>query len=84
MDFLNLQKKNCILNFVLRQEAPDEAERYLKMIQSSSSDNCVDRYNIEILNLFYPKLQLIYIKPMTDDKLKEFLSEIKKLKFNQH
>ena len=84
MDILNLQKKNCILNFVPRQEAPDEAERYLKMIQSSSSDNCVDRYNIEILNLFYPKLQLIYIKPMTDDKLKEFLSEIKKLKFNQH
>ena len=33
-------------------------------MQSKSSDNCVPRYNIEILNLFDPKLQLINTKTM--------------------
>ena len=28
------------------------------------SNNCVHRYNVEILNLFDPELQLINTKPM--------------------
>ena len=32
---------------------PDEVEKYAKMIQSNSSDNCVHHCNIEILNIFY-------------------------------
>ena len=56
---------------------PDQAERYL---QSNSSDNCVHHYNVEILNLFDPQLQLLNTKSMTKNKLKELLSELKKFK----
>ena len=47
-------------------------------MQSSSSENCVHHYNIEVLNLFYPELQLINTKPIIKNKLKELLSELKK------
>ena len=47
-------------------------------MQSNLFDNCVDRYDIIILNLFDPELQLINAKPMVKNKLKEFLSELKK------
>ena len=43
---------------------PDKVEKYAKMMQSHSSDDCVHRYNIEILNLFDPELQLINTEPM--------------------
>ena len=36
-------------------------------------------YDVEILNLFDAELQLIKIKLMIKNKLKEFLSELKKL-----
>ena len=54
---------------------PDEVEKY---VQSNSSDNCIHRYNVEILNLFDPELQLVNTKPMIKNRLKEFLSELKK------
>ena len=38
------------------------------------------RYNIEIMNLFDPELQLINTRPIIKNKLKEFLSELKKFK----
>ena len=38
---------------------PDGVEKYIWMLQSNSSDNCVHRYIIENLNLFDPELQLI-------------------------
>ena len=47
---------------------------------SNSSDNCVYCYNIEISNLFDSELELINTKPMIKNKLKEFLSELKKFK----
>ena len=60
---------------------PDEVEKYAKTMQSKSSDNRVYHYNIEILNLFHPELQLINNdKSMTKNKLKELLSELKKFK----
>ena len=37
-------------------------------------------YNIEILDLFGPELQLINTEPMIKNKLKELLSELKKFK----
>ena len=49
-------------------------------MQSNSYDKYAYRYNIDILNLFDPELQLINIKPMTKNKLKELVSELKKLK----
>ena len=59
---------------------PDEVEKYANAMQSNSSDNCVHRYNIEILNRFDPALQLINTKPMIKNKLKKLLSELKKFK----
>ena len=38
---------------------PDEVEKY---VQSNSFDNCINHYNVEILNLFDPELQLINTK----------------------
>ena len=38
-------------------------------MQSNLFDNCVDRYDIIILNLFDPELQLINAKPMVKNKL---------------
>ena len=59
---------------------PDEVEKYVEIIQSNSSHNCVHRYNVEILNIFDPELQLIHTKPMIKNKLKELLSELKTFK----
>ena len=55
----------------------NEVENY---VQSDSSDKCIHRYNVEILSLFDPELQLIKTKPIIKNKLKEFLSELKKFK----
>ena len=63
------------------QTTPDEVEKYA---QSNSSDNCVHHYNVEILNIFDPELQLISSKPMIKSKRKEALSDLKKLKFGEY
>ena len=49
-------------------------------MESNSSDNCIHLYNVEILNLFDPELQLINTKPIIKNKLKELLSKLKKFK----
>ena len=49
-------------------------------MQSNSSDNCIHRYNVEILNLYDPELQLINTKPVIKNKLKVLLNEFKKFK----
>ena len=54
---------------------PDEVEKY---VQSISSDNCIQCYNVEILNLFDLELQLINIKPVIKNRLQELLNEMKK------
>ena len=51
-----------------------EVEKY---VQLNSSDNCIHHYNAEILNISDPGIQLIYIKPMIKNKLKELLTELK-------
>ena len=40
-------------------------------MESNYFDNCVQQYNVEILNLFDPELQLINTKPVIKNKLKE-------------
>ena len=75
MNVLNLQKKNYKLNEEqnLRKFAKslyfflvthDEVEEYVEIIQSNFSDNCMHHYNVEILNIFNPELQLINTKTM--------------------
>ena len=70
-----------LLNLLLT--SPDEVEKYVEIMQSNSSDNSILRYNVEVFNVFYPELQLIYTKPMIKYNLKEFLSELKKFKFHK-
>ena len=49
-------------------------------MQSSSSDNFIHRYNVNIFNIFDPELQLINSKLVIKNKLKELLNELKKFR----
>ena len=49
-------------------------------MQSTSSNNCIHHYNVEIFNLFDPELQKINLKAIIKKKLKELLRELKKFK----
>ena len=49
-------------------------------VQSNSSDNYIRHYNVKILNLFDPELQLINTKSVIKNKLKDLLNELKKFK----
>ena len=73
MNILNLQEKNGILEKLLKPflTTVDEIEKYLEILQLNSSDNCIHHYNVEILNLREPELQLINSKTMINNKLKE-------------
>ena len=53
---------------------------YIFLITPGEIENCIHCYNVEILNIFDPELQLLHTKPMIKNKLKEFLSELKKFK----
>ena len=75
--YSKLNYRKIAKSFYIFLKTPDEVEKYPEMMQSSSSDNCVHRYDIEILNLLDPELQLINNKPMFENKLKELLSELK-------
>ena len=44
-------------------------------MQSGSSDGCVHIYNVDVLNPFEPKLQLINTKPVIKNKLKDLIGE---------
>ena len=69
--------------FYIFLTTPDEVEKYVEIMQLNSSDKYVHCYDIEILNVFDPELQLINTKPMIKNKLKELLS-LKSLKFRQY
>lgn len=49
-------------------------------MQSRSSGNCVRGYNITVLNLFDPELQMINTKFVIKSKFKDFLGLWKKFK----
>ena len=85
MNILNLQKKNCILSQIKQNfrkidksldiflTTPDEVDKYAKMMQSNTSDNCLHRYDVMILNLFETKSQLTNTKPMIKKKVKRIV-----------
>ena len=77
-DKQNMIKVVALLSIFLT--TPNEVEKNVKTMQSNSSDRYVHRSSIDILNLFDAELQLINTKPMIENKLKEFLSELKKFK----
>ena len=51
-------------SFYISVTTPDEVEKYTEIMQSNSSNNCIHRYNVEVLNIFDPELQLTDTKPM--------------------
>ena len=63
-----------------------EKEQNLRKVAKSlyifltTPDNCINHYNVKILNLFDPELQLINTKPVIKSKLKQLLSKLKKFK----
>ena len=71
----NLRKVTKLLYIFLT--TPDEVERY---VESSYSGNCLNHYNVEILNVFDVELQLINTKPVIKNKFRELLSGLKKFK----
>ena len=66
---------NTVKSLYIFLATPAEVEKYA---QSNSFDNSIHHYNVEILNIFDPELQIINNKPMIKNKLKELLSELKK------
>ena len=64
-------------SFLTRAE---EVKKYVEMMQSSYSYNCLYHFNIKILNLFDPELQLINTERIIKNKLKELLTDLKKFK----
>ena len=71
----NLRKAAKLLLFLLT--TADEIEKY---VQSNSSDNCIHRYYVKMLNIFEAELKLINTKLMLKNKLKKLLSKSKKFK----
>ena len=59
-------------------ELIEKMEEIKTVMQSSSPDDCVSHYNIEILNLFDPELQLSNTKSIIKNKLKVLFFELKK------
>ena len=59
-------------------ELIEKMEEIKTVMQSSSSDDCVSHYNIEILNLFDPELQLSNTKSIIKNKLKVLFGELEK------
>ena len=51
-------------------------------MQSNSSDDCIHRYDVEIVNIFDPESQLMNTKPMIKNKSKKVPSELKRLRFS--
>ena len=49
-------------------------------IQSTSSENSIHLYNIKVLILFDPEMQLINTKQVVQNKLKALLNELKNFK----
>ena len=66
---------NCILNMSLKQL--DGVEKY---VQSSSSDNYIHLYNVEILNLFDSELEHQDTESVIKKELKSFSVKFKKCK----
>ena len=79
--YSKLNKKQSLRKVVkLLCISPKTSHQVEKYVQSYSSDNCTQFYNVEILSLFDPELQLKNVEYTIKNKLKELLSKFKKLK----
>ena len=71
----NLRKVAELLYIFLT--TPGKVEKSVEMMFSKYFDNPICHFNVNILNLFDPELQLINTKPMIKSKLKELLAEFR-------
>ena len=67
----------------------DEVEKYVQLVektetkirvQSSSSGDCLCCYNIKIMHIYDPELQLINTKHVIKNKLKDLFGDLRKFK----
>ena len=63
-----------LLNRFIFLTTPTEIKKYVEMMHFSLSDNCVCYFNIKILNLFDPELQLINTILIIKNKSKVLLN----------
>ena len=59
---------------------PVELGKCVELMQSSFTDNCIYHYNVKILNLFDPELQLVNTKPIIINQLKVLLCKLENFK----
>ena len=71
----NLRKVAELLYIFLTTNG--KIEKSVDTMFSKYFDNCICHFNVKILNLFDPELQLINTKPMIKNKLKELLAEFR-------
>ena len=71
----NLRKVAELLYIFLT--TPGKVEKSVEMMFSKHFENCICHFNVKILNLFDPELQLINTKPMIKNKLKELLAKFR-------
>ena len=66
----NLSKFDEILSIILTT-ASDAVEKYIEMMHSRFSDNCIFHYDVKPLTSLDPELLLIKTKAIIKEKLKE-------------
>ena len=51
--------RKIVKSFYIFPTTPDEVEKYVEMMQSNPSDNCVHHDNIGNLNLFWSRITIV-------------------------
>ena len=77
------EKPNIAKSPYIFLTTPDKVENYVEIMEANSSDNCIYRDNVEVLNIFDLELQLINTKPMIKNKLKELINALKKFEIQK-
>ena len=77
------EKPNIAKSPYISLTTPDKVENYVEIMEANSSDNCIYRDNVEVLNIFDLELQLINTKPMIKNKLKELINALKKFEIQK-
>ena len=78
-----IKKPNIAKSPYIFLTTPDKVENYVEIMEANSSDNCIYRDNVEVLNIFDLELQLINTKPMIKNNLKELINALKKFEIQK-
>ena len=82
---LHIPKMDDYLEILTDEEIKDSvAINFGEYFKSIREEENLSVYIAVMLRFFYPELQLINIKPMIKNKLKELLSELKRFKVQEN